>query len=139
MLKLYGQYRSRAALLQTGRTVVADTRGLTPMHPPLNAPHSPLLPAAGPVLRFRCSPEVPVYEKVEEQPEADADIHEWHNGNGEAPDSNSLHALQLAHPCTSQRPMIAQTWEAACLSCASQGCLNHAGPWRIMRCPEACA
>ena len=52
-----------------------------------------------------------MYEKVEEQPEADADIHEWHNGNGEAPDSHSLHALQLAHRAVDKFPDLKKRYQ----------------------------
>jgi len=52
-----------------------------------------------------------VYEKVEDQPEAESDIHEWHNGNGETPDSHSLHALQLAHRAVDKFPELKKRYQ----------------------------
>ena len=39
------------------------------------------------------------------------DIHEWHNGHGEAPDSHSLHALQLAHRAVDKFPDLKKRYQ----------------------------
>ena len=48
---------------------------------------------------------------MERPPDAETDDHDWHNGHGEAPDSHSIHALQLAHRAVDKFPELKKRYQ----------------------------
>ena len=49
--------------------------------------------------------------EIEPKPEAEVDDAEWHNGQGEAPDSSAMSSLQLAHRVVAKFPELAKKYQ----------------------------
>src|SRR5262245_11429643 len=62
------------------------------------------------VLQSRGSQEVTLVDPAPPT-EAEEDVSEWHNGNGEAPDRHALSALQLAHKVVQKFPELSKRYQ----------------------------